>query len=96
MKDRGTTGAGEPQITGVPRVHRHLKRTHGRCTTGNAILLCQTQWNSPIDTMRGGFVSFVSPDWTPEVFEVARELVLRGGTGRSPEVSDQYHTGRKF
>ena len=24
MKERGTTGAGRPQITGVPRVHRHL------------------------------------------------------------------------
>ena len=35
MKERGTTGAGRPQITGVPRVHRHLKRTHGRGTTGN-------------------------------------------------------------
>ena len=40
MKERGTTGAGEPQITGVPRVHRHLKYSHGRGTTGNAILLC--------------------------------------------------------
>ena len=31
------TGAGRPQITGVPRVHRHLKlahSTHGRGTTG--------------------------------------------------------------
>ena len=26
MTERGTTGAGEPQITGVPRVHQHLKR----------------------------------------------------------------------
>ena len=38
MKDRGTTGAEKPEITGVPRVHRHLKRTHGRGTTGNDIL----------------------------------------------------------
>ena len=39
MKERGTTGAGELQITGVPRVYRHLKRTHG---TGNDILLGRT------------------------------------------------------
>ena len=43
--------------TGVPRVHRHIKGTHGR-GTGNIILLGQTsgirpvdtQWNSPVDT----------------------------------------------
>ena len=39
MKERGTTGAGRHQITGVPRVRRHLKRAHGRGTTGNASLL---------------------------------------------------------
>ena len=42
MKERGTTGAGEPQITGVPRVHRPLKlvhSAHGRGTAGNDILL---------------------------------------------------------
>ena len=42
MKERGTAVAGEPQITGVPRVHRHLMKTHGRGTTGNAILLGRT------------------------------------------------------
>ena len=57
MKERGTTGAGRPQITGVPRLHRHLKRTYGR-GTGNVVPLGQTsgirpvdtQWNSPVDT----------------------------------------------
>ena len=48
MKQRGTTGAGEPQTTGILRVHRHLKQTHGRGTTGNAILLSRT---SVVDTM---------------------------------------------
>ena len=46
MKERGVTGAGETQITGVPRVHRHLKlvhSTHGRGTTGNDILLGRTR-----------------------------------------------------
>ena len=47
MKERGTTGAGEPQITGVPRVHRHTMRTHGRGTTGNATPW-SNQWNSPV------------------------------------------------
>ena len=56
MKERGTTGAGEPQITGVPRVRRHLKRTHRRGTTGNDISPWSnqwnsTQWNSPVDTV---------------------------------------------
>ena len=48
MKERGTTGAGEPQITGVHRVHRHLKYTHGRGTTGNAILLGRTSGIRPV------------------------------------------------
>ena len=42
MKQRGTTGAGEPQITGVPRVHRPpelVHSTHGRGTAGNDIPL---------------------------------------------------------
>ena len=38
MKERGTTAAGKPEITRVPRVHRHPKRAHGRGTTGNDIL----------------------------------------------------------
>ena len=43
MKERGTTGAGRPQIIGVLRVHGHPKlvhSTHGRGTleTGNDIL----------------------------------------------------------
>ena len=42
MTERGRTGAGEPQITGVPRVHRHLK-LDGRGTTGDAIRLGQTR-----------------------------------------------------
>ena len=38
MKESGTTGAGEPQITGVPRVHVHgllklVHLTHGRLGT---------------------------------------------------------------
>ena len=36
MKERGTTGA------------RHLKRTHGRGTTGNAILLGRTSGIRPL------------------------------------------------
>ena len=47
MKERGTTGAGKPQITGVPRVHRRFKlvrSTHGRGTTGNDILLGRTRF----------------------------------------------------
>ena len=56
MTERGTTGAGRPQITGVPRVYRTL-RLDGR-GTGNIIALFQTsgirplitQWNSPVDT----------------------------------------------
>ena len=51
MKERGTTGAGEPQITGVLRVHRHLKHTHGRGTSGNANPPWSNQWKSPVDTM---------------------------------------------
>ena len=47
MKERGTIGAGRPQITGVPRVHRHLKRTHGR-GTGNIILLGRTSGIRPL------------------------------------------------
>ena len=42
MKERGTAGAGEPQITGVPRVHPHFKRTHGR-GTGYDILFGRTR-----------------------------------------------------
>ena len=41
MKERGMTGAGRPQITGVPRVHRRLQRIHGR-GTGNIIPCGQT------------------------------------------------------
>ena len=46
MQESGTTGAGRPQITGVPRVHVHghlkrVHRTHGR-GTGNYILLGRT------------------------------------------------------
>ena len=51
MKERGTTGAGKPEISGVPRVHRHLKRTHGRRTTGNDILRGRTSGIRPVDTM---------------------------------------------
>ena len=47
MKVRGTIGAGRPQITGVPRVHRHLKRAHGR-GTGNTIPLGQTSGMLPL------------------------------------------------
>ena len=52
MKERGTTGAGRPQISGVPRVHvhGHLKRvhsTHGR-STGNDILLGRTSGIRPL------------------------------------------------
>ena len=50
MKERGTTGAGKPQITGVPRVHHgHLKRVHrahGR-GTGDGILLGRTSGIRP-------------------------------------------------
>ena len=42
MTERGTTGAGRPQITGVPRVHRFLK-LDGRGTTGDDIRLGQTR-----------------------------------------------------
>ena len=48
MKERGTTGAGKPEISGVPRVHRHLKRTHGRGTTGNDILRGRTSGIRPL------------------------------------------------
>ena len=46
MKESGTTGAGEPQITGVPRVHVHghlklVHSTHG-WGTGNDSLLGRT------------------------------------------------------
>ena len=30
MKERGTTGAGRPQITGVPRIHRDRAYGGGR------------------------------------------------------------------
>ena len=43
MTERGTTGAGRTPITGVPRVHRHLKRTHGRGAIGNDVLLGRTR-----------------------------------------------------
>ena len=53
MTELGTTGAGEPQIAGVPRVHQFLK-LDGRGTTGDNIHLGQTRvwlpWNSPTDT----------------------------------------------
>ena len=45
MKERGMTGGGGPQITGVPRVHLYLKlahSTHGRGTIGNDIFLGQS------------------------------------------------------
>ena len=61
MKERGTTGAGRPQITGVLRVHRHLKRTHGR-GTGNIILLWSNQWNSPVDTQWNSPVDTTNSD----------------------------------
>ena len=48
MKERGTTGAGEPQITGVLRVHGHVKRAPGRGTTGNDILLGRTSGIRPL------------------------------------------------
>ena len=48
MKERGTTGAGKPEISGVPRVHGHLKRTHGRGTTGNDILRGRTSGIRPL------------------------------------------------
>ena len=41
MTERGTTGAGETQITGVP-VHHRLKR-NGRGTNGSDIRLGQTR-----------------------------------------------------
>ena len=54
MKERGTTGAGEPQITGVPRVHRDLKRTHGRGHNWERHSPWSNQGspqrNSPVDT----------------------------------------------
>ena len=42
MTERGTTGAGEPQITAVPRVHRSLERNR-RGTTGDDISRGQTR-----------------------------------------------------
>ena len=42
MKERGMTGAGEPQITGVPRVRQPLK-LDGRGTTGSGICLGRTR-----------------------------------------------------
>ena len=48
MKECGTTGAARPQITGVPRIHRHLERTHGSGTTGNLILLGRTSGIRPL------------------------------------------------
>ena len=47
MKERGTTGAGRPQITGL-QVHRHLERTHGRGTTGNIFLIGRTSGIRPL------------------------------------------------
>ena len=41
MTERGTTGAGEPQITGVPRVQQPLK-LDGHGTVGSDIRLGQT------------------------------------------------------
>ena len=52
MTERGTTGAGRPEITGVPRVHQFLK-LDGRSTTGYNIHLGQTRVgykSSPVDT----------------------------------------------
>ena len=45
MTERGTTGAGEPQITGVPRVHQTLTDVarNGRGTTESDIRLDQTR-----------------------------------------------------
>ena len=42
MTERGTTGAGRPQITGVPRVHRSLE-LDGRGMAGSDIRLGQTR-----------------------------------------------------
>ena len=47
MQESGTTGAGRPQVTGVPRVNRHFKRTHGR-GTGNISLLGRTSGIRPL------------------------------------------------
>ena len=38
MTERGTTGAGEPQITGIPRVYRTLEQ-NGCCTMGATFAL---------------------------------------------------------
>ena len=45
MKEHGTTGAGRPQITGAPRLHRHLECTH---TTGNIVLFGRTSGTRPL------------------------------------------------
>ena len=42
MTERGTTGAGRPQIAGVPRVHR-FRELDGRGTTGDDIRHGQTR-----------------------------------------------------
>ena len=42
MTERGATGAGRPQIAGVPRVHRFLK-LDGCCTTGDDLRFGQTR-----------------------------------------------------
>ena len=54
MTGRGTTGAGRPQIAGVPRVHR-FRELDGRGTTGNIILTSRSnqgwlQSNSLVET----------------------------------------------
>ena len=53
MTERGTTGAGRPRITGVPRVHRTLELDHGRgFKERHSPWLNQgsPQWNSTVDT----------------------------------------------
>ena len=45
MTERGTTGAGELQISGVPRLHQRPKQvhsTHGRGTIAKGMLLGRT------------------------------------------------------
>ena len=54
MKERGTTGAGEPPITGVPRVHRTPQAYSWTWHNWERLSPWSNQgsplWNSPVDT----------------------------------------------
>ena len=102
MTERGTTGAGRPQITGVPRVHQFLK-LDGRSTTGKTFTLVKpglatrVRPLTPPAVIHGSMVANgakVIPSldevvacWTPAKAKPKNRLILGAGDGRRDQMS---------